>query len=91
MEGEEGEPNYNWLPLVPLQLHPAKVALLEAMAWMDTPLSPSDLAKLLDHKDYYLAMIAYHVRKLAKAGVLEVTDERQVRGATEKFYFFPRR
>lgn len=91
LEGEGGEPTHDWLALVPLQLHPAKVAVLEALAWLDEPLSPSDLEKLVDHEDYYLAILAYHARKLEEAGVLKVVRERRVRGATEKFYFFPRR
>ena len=89
-EGERGESTHDWLALVPLQLHPAKVAVLEALAWVDTSLSPTDLVKLFDHQDYYLAMVAYHARKFADAGVLEVVRERRVRGATEKFYFFSR-
>jgi hypothetical protein len=34
------------------------------------------------------AHVSYHVATLGEAGALEVVRKREVRGATEKFYFF---
>lgn len=89
-EGEGGELTFDWGSLVPHLVHPAKVAIIEALLWVREPLSPSDLVKLFDDgKDYYLSIVAYHVRGLVKAGALEVRRTRQVRGAQETYYFFP--
>jgi hypothetical protein len=84
----KGGEQFEWDVLVPHVIHPAKVAIIEALLWVDQPLSASDLAKLIGSDKCSLAHISYHLVQLAKAGALEVVRSRQVRGATEKFYFF---
>lgn len=89
---ERGEQPFDWDWLVPLLIHPAKVAIVEALAWIGQPLSPTEMANLFsDNRDFYLSLISHHVRELAKVGALEMVKTRPVRGATEKFYFFPSR
>lgn len=82
-----------WDSLVPGLVHPIKVAIIEALGWMDQPLSSGQLTKLFrdngEEKDWTLNLISYHVRSMWKKGILEVTSERRVRGTTETFYFFP--
>lgn len=86
---ERDEQLFDWERLVPLLVHPAKVAIVEALEWMEQPLSPTEMVILFDDdRDFYLSLVAYHVRGLVKVGVLEVVESRKVRGATEKFYFF---
>lgn len=80
-----------WAALVPLVIHPAKVATIEAMRWMEQPLSSNDLVELFSSEDLYLSLVAYHVRQLAKFGVIRRVDSRQRRGAIETFYYFPNR
>jgi hypothetical protein len=46
-------------------------------------LSPKDLSLELQAP---LSTVNYHVTELAKAGLLELVRERQVRGAVEHFY-----
>ena len=46
-------------------------------------LSPSELSQELQIP---LSNTNYHVTELAKAGLIELADQRQVRGATEHFY-----
>ena len=46
-------------------------------------LSPKDLSIELQAP---LSTVNYHVTELAKADLLELTGERQVRGAVEHFY-----
>jgi predicted transcriptional regulator len=46
-------------------------------------LSPKDLSRELQSP---LSTVNYHVTELCKCGLLEVVDERQVRGAIEHFY-----
>ena len=82
-----GEPVYDWAALVPLDLHPLKVAIVEALSWIGTPLSASDLNKALNEQ-FGVSLVSHHVRCLAELGALEERSKRQVRGATEHFYFF---
>ena len=87
---ERDEKLFDWERLVPLLIHPAKVAIVEALEWMERPLSPSEMVNLFgNERDLYLSLVAYHVRELTKVNALEVVETRQVRGATEKHYFFP--
>lgn len=83
------ELQFDWAALVPHFVHPVKVTIIEAMLWIGQPLSASELAKVF-FGEYDLSLISYHVVKLAQAGVLEQVRERQVRGALQRFYFFPR-
>lgn len=62
--------------------------IVETLLWLDQPLSSTDLVKVMDDPDIYLSHVAYHVRKLTEAGALKPVRDRQVRGATETFYFF---
>ena len=84
----KGDEQFHWDMLVPRVVHPLKVAIVEAMLWLEQPLSSSDLVKLMDDPDIYLSHVAYHVRKLVEVDALKATRNRQVRGATETFYFF---
>jgi hypothetical protein len=83
---KEGE-QFDWNALVPHVIHPLKVAVIEALAWIEQPLSATDFRKLFDER-FSTAAISYHLVKLAEADALELTRKRQVRGVTEKFYFF---
>lgn len=85
---EDGdERQFDWLSLIPRVIHPLKVAIIEAMLWIDQPLSASDLAKVFS-REFSLGLVAYHLKELEKAAVTEVVGDRQVRGAKEKFHFF---
>jgi hypothetical protein len=85
-----GEPSPSvWERLVPQVVHPAKVAILEALQWMDRPLSASELVALLDDEGYYISLISYHFRHLADIGVIGLVRKVERRGATEKFYALP--
>jgi predicted MarR family transcription regulator len=84
LEGDE-LPQFDWAVLVPQAIHPRRVEIIEAMRWLDNPLSSSDLVQVLDKK-FTVNHLAYHVRELWKAGALEKTRTRQVRGAMETYY-----
>ncbi len=83
-----GEPSFEWDVLVPRAIHPLRVAIIEALRWVDRPLSASELTKLIDDQDAGLSHISYHVGRLADVGALKKVRQRQVRGSTEKFYSF---
>jgi hypothetical protein len=83
---ERGEPaSFDWAALVPNLVHPMRVATVEAMAWIERPLSPTDLRQVFDN-EFTVSYLAYHVRELRKMKVVEKASSRQVRGATESFY-----
>ena len=63
-------------------LHPIRMRILMAVA--GNRYTSQDIAEHLP--DVPQATLYRHIRKLAKAGVLSVVEERQVRGATEKVY-----
>jgi len=77
----------NWERLARATAHPLRVSILEIFG-IDggRVLSPSDLSRELQIP---LSNTNYHVTELAKAGLIELVRERQVRGATEHFYRLP--
>jgi hypothetical protein len=85
----QGDEGFDWESLIPLFVHPVKVAVIEALAWIGQPLSSAELSTILAGRAHSLGVVAYHVSRLAKLGVIEVTHERQTRGARETYYFFP--
>jgi hypothetical protein len=85
--GGGGEP-FTWDAFVPYIVHPLKVSIVEALRWIDEPLSASDLTKVIDDEEYGLSHVSYHMVRLAGTGALEVVRTRPVRGSLEKFYFF---
>ncbi len=85
-ERDESYP-FDWVRLVSSAVHPSKVAIVEAMAWIGEPLS----ANLLEHVfegQYGLSLLSYHLKRLAEMGVIEEVGTRPARGATEHFFFF---
>jgi DNA-binding transcriptional ArsR family regulator len=77
----------DWESLARSTAHPLRVSILEVLG-MDggRTLSPSDLSCELQIP---LSNTNYHVTELAKAGLIELARQRQVRGATEHFYRLP--
>jgi len=77
----------NWERLARATAHPLRVSILEILG-LDggRVLSPSELSRELQIP---LSNTNYHVTELAKAGLIELVRERQVRGATEHFYRLP--
>lgn len=85
--GANGSVPVNWERLARATAHPLRVSILEILG-IDggRVLSPSDLSQELQIP---LSNTNYHVTELAKAGLIELVRERQVRGATEHFYRLP--
>jgi DNA-binding transcriptional ArsR family regulator len=77
----------NWEQLARATAHPLRVSILEILG-IDggRTMSPSDLSRELQIP---LSNTNYHVTELAKAALIELVRERQVRGATEHFYRLP--
>src|SRR5512137_805812 len=64
-------------------LHPVRMRIVMALAG-DQELTPLQLAEQLD--DIPLATLYRQISRLAKAGILNVVEERPVRGTLEKVY-----
>ena len=74
----------NWERLARANTHPLRVSILEVLG-IDggRTLSPKDLSLELQAP---LSTVNYHVTELRHSNLVEVVDERQVRGAIEHFY-----
>ena len=74
----------NWQLLARANTHSLRISILEVLT-MDggRTLSPSDLAYELRSP---LSNVNYHVTELRRTGLVELTGEQPVRGATEHFY-----
>jgi Helix-turn-helix domain len=79
---------FDWGALVPVVIHPLKVGIIEALCWIGEPLSAIDFKRLFSDQCLSTSSLSYHVTELAKAGVLEQVEARQIRGATKKSFFF---
>jgi hypothetical protein len=74
-----------WSVLIDKTVHPLKVAIVEALAWVGGPLSAKELW-LLDVGDPKYGNVAYHLTALIDLEVLKRTHESPARGSAEKFY-----
>jgi hypothetical protein len=80
-------PIFRWSDLIDAYIHPAKVAIFEALQWTGQPISAKELDRMSSAADFNLVELSYHLRSLAKIGLLERTDESPTRGSREVFYF----
>lgn len=79
----------DWERLARSTAHPLRISILEILG-LDggRTLSPNELSRELQIP---LSNTNYHVTELAKSNLIELVDQRQVRGATEHFYRLPGR
>lgn len=81
----------DWDTLVPLIVHKTKLVILEAMLWIDEPLSAVDVKEMCEGK-MGTSALSYHLKSLAlDHSVLRLYDEVPIRGATKKNYYFRNR
>jgi|tagenome__1003787_1003787.scaffolds.fasta_scaffold19537163_1 DNA-binding transcriptional ArsR family regulator len=66
-----------------LRPHPTRDQIVDAMRSYGEPISPTRLSEVTGNT---LGAVAYHVRTLLAAGVVELAEEGRVRGAVEHFY-----
>ncbi len=88
-ENGHGSVPLDWEHLARATAHPVRVSILEVLS-IDAgrTLSPTDISRELQIP---LSNTNYHVTELAKAGLIELVGQRQVRGAVEHFYRLPTR
>jgi DNA-binding transcriptional ArsR family regulator len=87
-EGSEPLP-FSWDELVPLLVHPLRVAIVEALRHIGEPLSAADLQQVVEDESS-LSVISYHLTTLAQVGAVVVAGPPQTGAATERFYALPR-
>jgi DNA-binding transcriptional ArsR family regulator len=77
---------FDWEKLVASTIHPAKVAIIEALRWTEQPLSATELSEILKEGGFSFDGIHYHLRGLVKVGAVTEASSRTVRGARERFF-----
>jgi hypothetical protein len=80
-----GERPLDWDSLAPLLVHPLAVAILEAVEWIDQPLSASLIARMCE-EERSVSEAAYRLCELADSGALELAYECLLPGSFERFY-----
>jgi len=76
-----------WDSIVLRLLHPTQLIIIEALAQVGLPMSPTVLVRVADGA-ITLNLIDYHCKRLVELGILERKSRRQVRGAWENLYGF---
>ena len=85
--GKTASLSLDWEHLARATAHPLRISILEILGMEGgRTLSPSELSQELQIP---LSNTNYHVTELAKAGLIDLARQRQVRGATEHFYRIP--
>lgn len=79
--GTEQTSGFCWAALVARALHPVDVQIVEALQWIEEPLSAGDLAQLFDGKVPW-ASLGHHMRRLTKLGAIELDEAPTTRNIT---------
>lgn len=74
MSGEGGqETGFCWAALVARLLHPVDVEIIEALQWIEQPLSADELSKVFDG-EWSWAKVSHHIRRLDKLDAVELSE-----------------
>ena len=84
---QAGDEQIIWTSLVPRLVHPAKLAIIEALIEAGRPLSVENLIPLLPAVDGNAELIRYHADAMVKAGALEVSVQDEGASEVPRFYF----
>jgi DNA-binding transcriptional ArsR family regulator len=76
---------FDWNPFAPRLVHPTKVAIIEALLYMNQPLSATELRELFGER--HVSTVSYHLGSLVSVKAIVAVDECRVRGATKTSYF----
>lgn len=82
----QGNEAFDWSALVPRIVHPVQEAMIEALLYIERPLSAADFQKLFGDLKLGMPQISHHLNALAKRKILVKTHKSQGRGAVERFY-----
>jgi hypothetical protein len=74
VSGEDGqEVGFCWATLVARVLHPVDVEIIEALRWIERPLSADELSKVFDGK-WSWAKVSHHIRRLQRLDAVELYE-----------------
>lgn len=79
------QPRFDWPALIDSQVHPVKVAVIEALRWVGGPLSAREVWLMGVGEPEY-GTVAYHVKTLVDLGLLTHVASSPARGSVEKFH-----
>src|SRR6187200_132723 len=83
-----GDASKDLSELVLRDAHPMRVAMVEAMHWIDEPFSAGDFA-LMCAEPPSLGVAVYHMQVLVSAfSVMRIYAEEILKGAITRFYYF---
>lgn len=74
-----------WGKLAVKVLHPTQLLIVEAIWWVEEPLSATLLHGIYEG-GVHSSLLSYHCRRLERLEVLEQVSEVPVRGVAEKFF-----
>lgn len=86
---QAGDEQYIWTSLVPRLIHPARLAIIEALIEADEPQSVDDLI-LIPAVEGTSEEIQSHATDMVELGALEITSIQIHAGTEVPLYFFPR-
>ena len=81
-----GAATVDWDGLLVRLLHPAQFQIIEAMHWIDQPVSASMLVHVFGRDPKNLSALSYHLRQLGELKIIRLSSVRRVRGAKERLY-----
>jgi hypothetical protein len=73
-----------WEEAIVRLLNPVQLLILEAITRLERPISATIMVQIDDR--ITLALYDYHLKRMVKTGLLELTDKKKRRGSYEKFY-----
>jgi hypothetical protein len=82
----EGACTLDWGVLVPRLVHETKVSIIEAMRWLERPLSARELQAICGGEKS-ISGFEYHLLSLVEAHGIALVGRRRVRGARESHCF----
>jgi DNA-binding transcriptional ArsR family regulator len=83
---ERGAAGVDWNGLLAALLHPTQFQVIEAMHWIERPVSASQLVRVFDRDPKDLSAVSYHLRRLSELKIVRLSSTKKVRGATERLY-----
>lgn len=75
----------DWGAIASRVLHPTKLHIIEAMRWIDRPLSATELERIFEGSRK-MSILSHHLTSMAKLGILTLAEKRKVRGAWQRLY-----
>jgi repressor of nif and glnA expression len=80
-----------WSSLVASVVHPVKVAIIEALLWIEEPLSAAQIVRLFRGagREFYDSNIRFHLSALVEMGLLEAACLQEAASSSKgkRFYF----